>query len=71
MGGKLHVLTDEEYAQIDARVAGVKTEWVDILNKAGYPGEAMAERVHELQAKYARPWKDSLSMKIFREGQNQ
>ena len=55
----------------DARVAGVKTEWVDMLNKAGYPGEAMAERVHELQAKYARPWKDSLSMKIFREGQNQ
>ena len=71
MGGSLHVLTDAEYAQIDGRVASVKDEWVEILNKAGYPGAAMAERIHELQATYARPWKDSLSMKIFKEGQNQ
>ena len=66
MGGKLHVLTDEEYAEIDRRVAPVAEEWAEILDKAGYPGKAMVARIHELQSTYAKPWKDSRSMEIFK-----
>ena len=66
MGGKLHVLTDEEYAEIDKRVAPVASEWAEILDKAGYPGETMVKKIHELQSTYAKPWKDSRSMEIFK-----
>ncbi len=66
MGGKLHVLTDEEYAEIDRRVVPVSVEWAQILDKAGYPGEAMVKKIHELQSTYAKPWKDSRSMEIFK-----
>ena len=65
MGGKLHVLTDEEYAEIDRRVTPVTEEWTEILDKAGYPGKAMAAKIHEMQASYARPWEESRSMEIF------
>ena len=65
MGGELHVLTDAEYAEIDRRVEPVTAEWVEIVTRAGYPGEAMAARMRELQAQYAKPWKDSHSMEIF------
>ncbi|HJD96172.1 TRAP transporter substrate-binding protein [Mailhella massiliensis] len=68
MGGRLHVLTDEEYAEIDRRVAPVAAEWTEILDKAGYPGEAMNRKIHELQASYARPWRESRSMEIFTQG---
>lgn len=68
MGGKLHVLTDEEYAEIDKRVAPVRNEWVNIVNKAGYPGEEMAKKMEELQVKFGKPWKDSRSEEIAKKG---
>jgi len=66
MSGKLHVLTGEEYAEIDRRIAPVAEEWAEILDKAGYPGEAMNNKIHELQAAYTKPWSESHSMEIFR-----
>lgn len=68
MGGKLHVLTDEEYAEIDSQMAPVRSEWISIIDKAGYPGEEMAKKMEELQQQYGKPWKDSRSEEIARTG---
>lgn len=65
MGGKLYVLTDDEYAEIDKRTAPVTEEWIKIINEAGYNGEAMAKTIREMQSVYAKPWRDSKSMEIF------
>lgn len=64
MGGKLHVLTDGEYAEIDKRMEPVRAEWINIVNKAGYPGEEMAKKMDELSSKYGKPWKNSRSEEI-------
>lgn len=68
MGGTLHVLSDEEYAEIDRRIAPVRKEWIDIVTRAGYPGEEMAKKMDELQGRYAKPWRDSRSAEISRTG---
>lgn len=64
MGGTLHVLSDDDYAQADALVEPVMAEWADIVSKAGLPGREMAAKFREFEEKYAKPWKDSHSWRI-------
>lgn len=68
MGGKLHVLSNDDYSEIENRMRPVREEWIKAVNKAGYPGEKMAAKMRELQEKYATPWKDSRSAGIARTG---
>lgn len=59
MGGTLHLLSDEDYARANELVKPVEREWVETLDKAGYPGADMLRRFHQLEAEYNALWKDS------------
>lgn len=68
MGGQLHVLSSEDYAEIDRRMQPVRADWIKAVNRAGYPGEKMSDKMRELQQKFAKPWKESRSEEIAKKG---
>lgn len=64
MGGKLHVLSDADYAKADMLTEPVMQEWVDIVTKAGLPGKDIEAKFRELEKKYAKPWSASHSVEV-------
>ena len=67
MGGQLHVLSPEEYREVDAAMQPVVDEWSDIVTKAGYRGTDMVSRIREIGEAYSCPWAESKSMQLARQ----
>ena len=59
MNGELLILPDEDYARADKLLEPIDQMWVDAMNKANMPGEAMLAKFRELEEKYTAPWADS------------
>lgn len=56
MGGTLHLLTPEEYAEAARRISATDESWVRQLDAAGYPGKDMLKRLRELEKQFSSPW---------------
>ncbi len=59
MGGKVHMLTDNEYKIARDKTESVGDEWVKVVNQAGLPGEKLRAKFMELQEIYTKPWAES------------
>lgn len=59
MKGELLVLSDEDYAKADKLLEPIDQLWVDAMNRADMPGEAMLVKFRELEETYTAPWAES------------
>lgn len=59
MKGELLVLSDEDYAKADKLLEPIDQLWVDAMNRADMPGEAMLAKFRELEETYTAPWAES------------
>lgn len=66
MNGELLVLSDADYEKADKLLEPLNQLWVNDLNKANMPGEAMLAKFRELEESYTAPWADSSVMKIIK-----
>lgn len=65
MGGKLYMLSDEDYARANEMVKPVEAEWIEMVSKNGLPGAEMLKRFRELEKQYHPMWKDSEVVKNY------
>lgn len=65
MGGQIHMLTEQEYAEAAAKMEPVLQDWIEKVSETGLPGEAIARRHLELQAEKNALWKDSRLIREF------
>ncbi len=65
MNGEIHFLSEEEYRKAAELIEPVQQEWIDKLNELGLPGDAIAARTRELEARYNAKWNESRLHQMF------
>lgn len=58
-GGKLHMLSDADYAKADALVEPTYNDWLEFSKDKGLPADAILARFRELEARDMTPWAKS------------
>ncbi|MGN1038089.1 MAG: TRAP transporter substrate-binding protein [Mailhella sp.] len=58
-GGTVHILSADDYKKANELMQPVMQQWIDVVNKAGLPGEELEKAFRELEAKYTKPWAES------------
>lgn len=59
MGGRLHMLSDEDYARANEMVKPVEAEWIEQVSRNGLPGADMLKLFRELEQQHHPLWKNS------------
>lgn len=67
MGGQLHILTPKEYEEVDAAMIPVVDEWKNIVEKSGYSGNDMVDRIRQIGEKYSCPWENSRAVQFMKQ----
>lgn len=62
-GGKLHMLSDADYAKADALAEATYNDWLAFSKEKGLPAEAILAKFRELEALYMTPWAQSRAAK--------
>ena len=58
-GGKLHMLSDADYAKADALAEPTYAEWIQFTKDKGLPAEAILAKFRELEKRDMTPWAQS------------
>ncbi|MCH5276224.1 MAG: TRAP transporter substrate-binding protein DctP [Desulfovibrionaceae bacterium] len=58
-GGKVYMLSAEDYAKADELVEPTYAEWVEFSKSKGLPAEDILAKFRELEADCMKPWADS------------
>ena len=58
-GGKVHMLSAEDYARADKLVEPTYADWISFTNDKGLPADAILAKFRELEARDMKPWAES------------